>query len=68
VIRKQQSENKSDLTTEYRLLTPGLLVREEREMKTAVSREMDLIGLSRSVLMFPRDPIETREALLKDHP
>jgi hypothetical protein len=68
VIRKQQSENKSDLTTEYRLLTPGLLVREEREMKTAVSREMDLIGLSRSALMFPRDPIETREASLKDHP
>jgi hypothetical protein len=37
-------------------------------MKTAVSRLMDLTGLSRSVLMFPRDPIETREALLKDHP
>jgi hypothetical protein len=29
---------------------------------------MDLTGLMRSVLMFPRDPIETREASLKDHP
>jgi hypothetical protein len=66
--QKTAIRNKSDLTTEYRLLTPGLLVREEREMKTAVSREMDLIGLSRSALMFPRDPIETREASLKDHP
>jgi hypothetical protein len=31
--------NTSHLIAEYRLLTPGLLVREEREMKTAVSRQ-----------------------------
>ena len=29
---------------------------------------VDLTGLSRSALMFPRDPIKTREASLKDHP
>jgi hypothetical protein len=29
---------------------------------------MDIYDRSRSALMFPRDPIETREASLKDHP
>ena len=29
---------------------------------------MGMYGLSRHALMFPRDPIETREAPLKDHP
>ena len=42
------------------------LVREEREMKTAVSRLWG--SLDFEPLMFPRDPIETREAPLKDHP
>src|SRR5271168_3818786 len=37
------------------------LVREEREMKTAVSRQWASSLLRRLALMFPRDPIKTRE-------
>jgi hypothetical protein len=39
---------------------------EEREKKTAVSRLWGSFDFE--PLMFPRDPIETLEAPLKDHP
>ena len=36
--RRQSSVIRTDLITDYRPLIPDLLVHEEREMKTAVSR------------------------------
>ena len=51
-----------------RCLSSEQLVREEREMKTAASCKQANRSENRSALMFPRDPIETREAPLKDHP
>ena len=39
---------------------------EEKEMKTAVSLLWGSFDFE--PLMFPRDPIETHEAPLKDHP
>jgi hypothetical protein len=61
--QKTSNQKSKDLITEYRLLTSGLLVREERETETAGSRKWTSSRLRRCVLMFPRDPIETREAL-----
>jgi hypothetical protein len=54
------------LNPEYRSLVWARSRRKRNEDGGVL--QMDLTGLTRSALMFPRDPIETREAPLKDHP
>src|SRR5580692_10142009 len=64
--QKPAIRNKSD----YRILmTDSWSARSRRKRnEDGGVPPMDLTGLMRSVLMFPRDPIEPREASLKDHP
>ena len=64
--QKPAIRHKSD----YRMLiTDSWSARSRRKRKEDGGvPQMDLIDLKRSALMFPRDPIETREAPLKDHP
>ncbi len=64
--QKPAIRNKSD----YRILmTDSWSARSRRKRnEDGGVPPMDLTGLMRSVLMFPRDPIKTREASLKDHP